>query len=231
GRLWIRKSKVRRNVRDVSKTQRTTNGSSKVTATIADDIKSSSIESFGLAILAIFLYILVRFRRWQFSLGAIIALVHDALIVMSAFAIAGLFGISFEIDQVFIGALLTIMGYSINDTVVVFDRIRENLQLKGSKDLVGTFNDSINSTISRTLITSMTTLIVVIVLFIFGGEVLRGFSFAFFIGIVVGTYSSIFIASPIVVDLTKKTLGKSADKEQESARARTSARVAASANQ
>jgi SecD/SecF fusion protein len=211
--------------------QFTINGSSKVTATIADDIKNSSIESFGLAILAIFLYILVRFRRWQFSLGAIIALVHDALIVMSAFAIAGLFGISFEIDQVFIGALLTIMGYSINDTVVVFDRIRENLQLKGSKDLVGTFNDSINSTISRTLITSMTTLIVVIVLFIFGGEVLRGFSFAFFIGIVVGTYSSIFIASPIVVDLTKKTLGKSADKEQESARARTSARVAASANQ
>jgi SecD/SecF fusion protein len=211
--------------------QFTINGSSKVTATIADDIKNSSIESFGLAILAIFLYILIRFRRWQFSLGAIIALIHDALIVMSAFAIAGLFGISFEIDQVFIGALLTIMGYSINDTVVVFDRIRENLQLKGSKDLVGTFNDSINSTISRTLITSMTTLIVVIVLFIFGGEVLRGFSFAFFIGILVGTYSSVFIASPIVVDLTKRTLGKSADKEQESARARTSARVTASANQ
>lgn len=211
--------------------QFTINGSSKVTATIADDIKTSSIESFGLAILAIFLYILVRFRRWQFSLGAIIALIHDALVVLSAFAIAGLFGISFEIDQVFIGALLTIMGYSINDTVVVFDRIRENLQLKGSRDLIGTFNDSINTTISRTLITSMTTLIVVFVLFIFGGEVLRGFSFAFFIGIVVGTYSSIFIATPIVVDLTKKTLGKSADKEQESARAKASARVAASANQ
>ena len=216
---------------DVGAGQFTVDGSSKVSATIADDIKRSSIESFGLAILAIFFYILIRFRRWQFSLGAIIALVHDALVVMSAFAIASLFGISFEVDQVFIGALLTIMGYSINDTVVVFDRIRENLQLKGSKDLIGTFNDSINSTISRTLITSMTTLIVVLVLFIFGGEVLRGFSFAFLIGIVVGTYSSVFVATPIVVDLTKKTLAKSADKEMESARAKASAKAAATANQ
>jgi SecD/SecF fusion protein len=228
--MAITKKKFVDGATEVGAEQFTIGGSSKVTATIADDIKTSSIESFGLAILAIFFYILIRFRRWQFSLGAIIALVHDALIVLSAFAIAGLFGISFEIDQVFIGALLTIMGYSINDTVVVFDRIRENLQLKGSKDLVGTFNDSINSTISRTLITSMTTLIVVLVLFIFGGEVLRGFSFAFFIGIVVGTYSSIFIASPIVVDLTKKTLGKSADKEQETARAKASARASVSTN-
>lgn len=211
--------------------QFTIGGSSKVSPTIADDIKKSSIESFGLSILAIFLYILIRFRRWQFSLGAIIALIHDALVVMSAFAIAGLFGISFEIDQVFIGALLTIMGYSINDTVVVFDRIRETLQLKGSKDLIGTFNSSINNTVSRTLITSMTTLIVVLVLFLFGGEVLRGFSFAFLVGIVVGTYSSIFVATPIVVDLTKKTLGKAADREQESARAKASAKAAATVNQ
>jgi len=206
-------------------------GSSKVGATIADDIKKSSFQSFGLAILAIFLYILIRFRRWQFSLGAIVALVHDAFIVVSAFAIAGLFGISFEVDQVFIAAILTIMGYSINDTVVVFDRIRENLQLRGSKDLIGTFNESINSTISRTLITSMTTLIVVLVLFIFGGEVLRGFSFALLIGILVGTYSSIFVATPTVVDLTKKTLGAAADKEQASARARASAKAEATAQQ
>lgn len=206
-------------------------GSSKVGATIADDIKKSSFQSFGLAILAIFLYILIRFRRWQFSLGAIVALVHDAFIVVSAFAIAGLFGISFEVDQVFIAAILTIMGYSINDTVVVFDRIRENLQLRGSKDLIGTFNESINTTISRTLITSMTTLIVVLVLFIFGGEVLRGFSFALLIGILVGTYSSIFVATPTVVDLTKKTLGAAADKEQASARARASAKAEATAQQ
>ncbi len=206
-------------------------GSSKVLPTIADDIKDSSYKSFGFAILAIFIYILIRFRRWQFSLGAIVALVHDAFIVLSAFAIAGWLGLSFEVDQVFIAALLTIMGYSINDTVVVFDRIRENLQLKGSKDLIGTFNESINSTISRTLITSMTTLIVVLVLFIFGGEVLRGFSFALLIGILVGTYSSVFVATPIVVDLTKKTLGAAADKEKESARARAAAKAEATAQQ
>ena len=211
--------------------QFTKGGSSKVGATIADDIKKSALNSFIIAIVAIFFYILIRFRRWQFSLGAIIALVHDALIVLSAFAIAGLFGISFEIDQVFIGALLTIMGYSINDTVVVFDRIRENLQLKGSRDLIGTFNMSINSTINRTLITSMTTFIVVLVLLIFGGEVLRGFSFAFLVGILVGTYSSVFVATPIVVDLTKKTLGAAADKERESARAKASAKAAATAGQ
>lgn len=217
--------------RELNTDQFTIIGSAKVGATIADDIKNSSIESFGLSIVAIFFYILIRFRRWQFSLGAIVALVHDALVVLSAFAIAGVLGISFEIDQVFIGALLTIMGYSINDTVVVFDRIRENLQLKGSKDLVGTFNASINSTISRTLITSMTTLIVIIILFAFGGSVLRGFSFAFLIGILIGTYSSIFVATPIVVDLTKKTLGKAADKERDKARAKASAKAAAAANQ
>ncbi len=209
----------------------TKGGSSKVGATIADDIKKSSVNSFVISIVAIFFYILIRFRRWQFSLGAIVALIHDALIVISAFAIAAVFGINFEIDQVFIGALLTIMGYSINDTVVVFDRIRENLQLKGSKDLIGTFNTSINSTINRTLITSMTTFIVVLVLFIFGGEVLRGFSFAFLIGIIIGTYSSVFVATPIVVDMTKKTLGAAADKERDSARAKASAKAAATAGQ
>ena len=211
--------------------QFTITGSSKVGATIADDIKKSSYKAFGLSILAIFLYILFRFRRWQFSLGAIVALVHDAAIVFSAFAIAGVLGISYEIDQVFIASLLTIMGYSINDTVVVFDRIRENLQLKGSKDLMGTFNTSINSTMNRTLITSLTTLIVVLVLFVFGGEVLRGFSFALLVGIVVGTYSSVFIATPTVVDLTKKSIGKAADKVQEDARAKASAKVAATAGQ
>ncbi|WP_420388149.1 protein translocase subunit SecDF [Roseivirga sp.] len=205
--------------------------SSKVGATIADDIKKSSYEAFGLSILAIFIYILIRFRRWQFSLGAIVALVHDAFIVMSAFAIAGWFGISFEIDQVFIAALLTIIGYSINDTVVVFDRIRETLQMKGSKDLIGTFNLSINSTVSRTLITSLTTLIVVLILLIFGGEVLRGFSFALFIGIIVGTYSSVFIATPTVVDLTKKSLGAAAEREQASARAKAAAKAEATAQQ
>ncbi|MCK5276881.1 MAG: protein translocase subunit SecD, partial [Cyclobacteriaceae bacterium] len=171
-------------------------GSSKVGATIADDIKTSSLESVLFALIAIFLYILMRFKKWQFSLGAIIALFHDVLFVISAFAIARLFGKAFELDQVFIAAMLTIIGYSINDTVVVFDRIRENLAVRPHEKAIDTFNLSINTTMNRTVITSLTTLIVVLILLIFGGEVLRSFSFALFVGIIVGTYSSIFIATP-----------------------------------
>jgi SecD/SecF fusion protein len=178
--------------------------SSKVGATIADDIKTASVWSILLALIAIFLYILMRFRRWQFSLGAIIALFHDTLFVLAAFAIAKLFGKSFEIDLVFIAAMLTIIGYSINDTVVVFDRIRENLRTRPHEKLIDTFNMSLNQTMNRTLITSVTTIIVVLILLIFGGEVLRGFSFALTVGIVVGTYSSLFIATPIALDLANK---------------------------
>lgn len=181
-------------------------GSSKVGATVADDIKASSFEAMIAALIAIFLYILIRFRKWQFSLGAIIALVHDTLFVIAAFAIASLFGATFEIDQVFIAAILTVIGYSINDTVIVFDRIRENIDNRGSRNLVKVFNDSINDTLGRTLITSFTTMIVVVVLLFFGGEVLRGFSFALFVGITVGTFSSIYIATPVVVDLMKKEI-------------------------
>ena len=155
------------------------------------------------SIIVIFLYILIRFRKWQFSTGAILALLHDSAFVFSAFAIAGVFGVSFEIDQVFIAALLTVIGYSINDTVIVFDRIREYLGLGTSTDRLKVFNDAINSTLNRTLITSFTTLVVVLILFIFGGEVLRGFSFALLVGVLVGTYSSVFIASPVVIDLDK----------------------------
>jgi SecD/SecF fusion protein len=181
-------------------------GSSKVGATVANDIKSSSFQAMILALIAIFLYILMRFRKWQFSLGAIVALAHDALFVVAAFSIAGTFGANFEIDQVFIAAILTVIGYSINDTVIIYDRIRENVENRGSRKLLKVFNDSINETLSRTLITSLTTLIVVVVLLFFGGEVLRGFSFALFIGITVGTFSSIYIATPIVVDLMKKEI-------------------------
>ncbi|HCX24838.1 MAG: protein translocase subunit SecDF [Flammeovirgaceae bacterium] len=178
--------------------------SSKVGATIADDIKNSSYESALFALISIFIYILIRFRKWQFGLGAIIALFHDTLFVISAFAIANLIGISLEVDQVFVAAILTIIGYSINDTVVVFDRVRENLGIKTGSEKKKVFNESLNSTISRTLITSVTTLIVVLVLFIFGGAALKGFSFALLVGILIGTYSSIFIATPIVIDLDKK---------------------------
>lgn len=178
--------------------------SSKVSATIADDIKSSSFESALFALISIFLYIVIRFRKWQFGLGAIIALFHDTLFVIAAFGIANLIGISYEIDQVFVAAILTIIGYSINDTVVVFDRIRENIGIKSGSEMKKVFNDSLNNTMSRTLMTSLTTLIVVVILFIFGGAALKGFSFALLVGIIIGTYSSIFIATPIVVDLNKK---------------------------
>ncbi|MBS4071622.1 protein translocase subunit SecDF [Algoriphagus aquatilis] len=194
------------NAEQIGDKQFSITGSSKVGATVADDIKASSAEAMIAALIAIFLYILLRFRKWQFSLGSIIALVHDALFVIAAFAIASAFGATFEIDQVFVAAILTVIGYSINDTVIVFDRIRENLENRGTGKLTKVFNDSINQTLGRTLITSFTTLIVVIVLLFFGGEVLRGFSFALFVGITVGTFSSIYIATPVVVDLMKKEL-------------------------
>ena len=179
----------------------TISSSSKVGATIADDIKNASLKSILISLAIIFMYIFIRFKRWQFGLGAVVALFHDTLVVLSAFAIAGLLGFKYEVDQVFIAALLTIVGYSINDTVVVFDRIRENLELNHKKDLIENFNHAINNTMSRTLITSVTTLVVVIILLIWGGAVLKGFSFALLVGILVGTYSSVFIATPVVVDL------------------------------
>ncbi|MBW3469235.1 protein translocase subunit SecDF [Arthrospiribacter ruber] len=191
---------------NLGETQFAITGSSKVGATVADDIKNSSVNAMFFALVAIFLYILLRFRKWQFSLGSIIALVHDVFFVIAAFAIATALGATFEIDQVFIAAVLTVVGYSINDTVIVFDRIRENISNRGTSKLVKMFNDAINQTMARTLITSATTLIVVLVLLIFGGEVLRGFSFALMIGVLVGTYSSIYIATPIVVDLMKREL-------------------------
>ncbi len=181
----------------------TISSSSKVGATVADDIKDSAFEAGLFSIIGIFLYILIRFRKWQYSTGAIVALVHDSLFVFASFAIAGALGISFEIDQVFVAAILTVIGYSINDTVIIFDRIREFLAIGTSHDRNTIFNNAINSTLSRTMITSGTTLIVVLVLLLFGGEVLRGFSFALFVGIVIGTYSSIFIATPVVVDFDK----------------------------
>ena len=177
--------------------------STKVGATIASDTKRAAMVSLALALLVIFLYIFIRFRRWQFGLGALIALFHDVLIVLSIFAIAHLFGLSFEVDQVFVAAILTLIGYSINDTVIIFDRVRENLRLHPKGSLEETFNLALNETFSRTLITSATTLFVVLVLLFFGGAVLRSFSFALVVGVLTGTYSSLFIAAASVVDLIK----------------------------
>jgi SecD/SecF fusion protein len=181
---------------------------SKVGATIAGDIKSAARQSIFAALVMIFLYILVRFRSWQFGLAAVIALFHDSLAVCAALAIARAVGYTYEVDQVFIAAILTVIGYSINDTVVIFDRIRERLAMKTGSSLLGVANRSINETMSRTLITSLTTLIAVVILFIFGGEVLRGFSFSLMVGIIFGTYSSIFIATPLAIDLSKIFLKK-----------------------
>lgn len=191
---------------------------SKVGATMADDIRSSSQTSIIYSLIVIFIYIVIRFRKWQYGLGAIIALFHDVLMVIAWFGIAKVFGLNLEVDQVFIAAILTVIGYSINDTVVVFDRIREFAK-EGSADAFHkTFNKSINETLSRTLITSFTVFIVVAVLLLFGGEVLRGFSFALLIGVIFGTYSSVFIASPIVLDLArkdKKGIAKSAESHKQ----------------
>ena len=178
--------------------------STKVGATIADDIKDSALWASMASFAGIFIYILFRFKKWQYSTGAIIALIHDTLFVFSAFAIARVFGLSFEVDQVFVAAILTIIGYSINDTVIIFDRIREYVNYGSLKGQEVIFNTAINHTLSRTVITSGATLLVVIVLLIFGGEVLRGFSFALLVGIAIGTYSSIFIAAPVIIDLDKK---------------------------
>ncbi len=167
----------------------------------ANDLKEGAIYSILGSLLVIFIYILIRFE-WRFGLGAVAALFHDVTITLGLFSfLHGFLPFSLQIDQTIIAAFLTIVGYSLNDTVVVFDRIREYTNLFKTEAYGGVVNRSINNTLSRTIVTSSTTLLVVITLFIFGGEVLRGFAFALIVGIGIGTYSSIFVASPIVVEL------------------------------
>ena len=175
---------------------------SKVGATIADDIANTSYLAVSFSLLVIFLYIFLRFQKWQYGLGALAALIHDVLIVISFMAFAKLLGLSYEVDQVFIAAMLTVVGYSINDTVVVFDRIREFAGNTESSKFPEELNIAVNNTLSRTVMTSSTTLVVVLTLFLFGGQVLSGFSYALLIGVLIGTYSSVFIASPIVLDIS-----------------------------
>ena len=175
--------------------------STKIGAAIASYVLRIAIYAILLSLLMIFSYILLRFRRWQYGLAAVIALTHDVLIAFSALGIARFFGISYELDQVVIGGgFLTLIGYSINDTVVVFDRLREKIYKKGERDFRAVANEAVNETMSRTLITSLTTLLAVVTIFLFGGEALRGFSFTLLVGIIFGTYSSIF-ATPLAHDL------------------------------
>ena len=175
----------------------------------AEDLKRGAIYAVLGALLVVFLYIMVRFE-WRYSLGAVAALVHDVTITLGIFSVlAGIAPFSVQIDQSLIAAFLTIVGYSLNDTVVVFDRVREYVNLFKTEAFDEIVNRSINATLSRTVVTSLTTLIVVTILFVFGGEVLRGFSFALIVGVVIGTYSSIFVASPTIVELNRR-LEKSA---------------------
>jgi SecD/SecF fusion protein len=171
--------------------------SAKVGPSVAKDITYGAIISVIIALIAIFLYILLRFRNLAFSVGAVVALALDALLVIGIYSICwGWVPMSLEIDQVFIGAILTVIGYSINDKVVVFDRIRENLGLYSKRDRQQLFNDSLNQTLARTINTSVTTLIVLLAIFILGGDSIRSFSFAMILGVIFGTLSSLFIAAP-----------------------------------
>ena len=178
--------------------------SHKVGPTIADDIKRTAVIVIIASLLIIFLYILARFRNWQFGLGALAALVHDVLIVLGLFSILdGVMPFSLELDQSFIAAILTVVGYSINDTVVVFDRIREYVGLQKKRERKDIINSALNSTLSRTFSTSLSTFFVLLSIFVLGGDVIRGFTFALLLGVIVGTYSSLFIATPVVYDTVK----------------------------
>ena len=174
--------------------------------TIAADIKSRAIWAVGLSLVIMFLYIFMRFKNWQYGLGAMIAVAHDTMIVIGIYSLLwGILPFTMEIDQSFIAAILTVMGYSVNDTVVVFDRLREFLPLHRKRPVKEVINLAMNDTLSRTMNTGITSILVLIVMFFFGGATIRGFLFAMIIGIIVGTYSSIFIASSIVYDTTRKS--------------------------
>lgn len=178
---------------------------SKVSAAVSDDIKTDSVYAVVGSMAVVFLYLFVSFRKWQYSLGAIAAVAHDVIFVLGTYSLLYKFmPFHMEMDQHFIAAILTVIGYSMNDTVIVFDRVREFLLGKTKGDFNHIVNDSINTTLSRTINTSLTMIVVLLIMFIFGGDSIRGFVFAMLIGIVVGTYSSLFLATPILVDTMPK---------------------------
>lgn len=187
---------------------------SKVGPTVADDIRTSAYYSVCFALLIVFLYILFRFSKWQYGLSAVVALTHDVLFILGFYALfKNVMPFSMEVDSSFIAAILTVVGYSINDTVVVFDRIREYLGLSKNRERKVVINQSLNSTLSRTVNTSLTTFVVLLTIFIFGGAVIRGFVFAMMLGIIIGTYSSLFVATPLAYDLMNRK-GKKQEEEK-----------------
>jgi len=185
--------------------------SSTVLPTIADDLQKNSVKATVFALLIIFIYILIRFRDWRYSFGTIVALLHDVLVTLAVFSfLKNIVPFPLEIDQHFIAAVLTVIGFSMNDTVIVFDRIREYSHVLKGESRETIINRAINDTLSRTIMTSLTVFLTILILFLVGGEVTRGFAFAMLIGVVTGTYSSIFVAAPILVDIGKnKPLGGS----------------------
>jgi SecD/SecF fusion protein len=189
-------------------------GGNKVLPTISADLKAGAIKATIFAILIIFLYIFLRFRDWRYSLGTIVALLHDVLVTLAVFSFARtIVPFPLEIDQHFIAAILTVIGFSMNDTVIVFDRIREDSRLMPNAPRGEVINRAINETLSRTVMTSLTVFLTILILFLVGGQVTKGFAFAMLVGVITGTYSSIFVAAPILVDLGgKRPLGRKATK-------------------
>ncbi|MFO0494011.1 MAG: protein translocase subunit SecD [Flavobacteriia bacterium] len=177
-----------------------------VSASISNQLSTDSYVMIALSLLAIFAYILIRFGHWQYSIGAIVGLIHDAFFVISVFALLhGILPFSLDVNQAFIAAILTVIGYSMNDTVIVFDRIRENLRSSKEEDHhYEIINKSLNTTLSRTFNTSMILFVVVLIMFIFGGPAIKGFLFALLVGVVIGTYSSLCVATPILIDFSKR---------------------------
>ncbi|RYF44585.1 MAG: protein translocase subunit SecF, partial [Chitinophagaceae bacterium] len=182
----------------------------KVDPTISDDLQKGALWATFWSILVITLYIFIRFRDWRYSVGTIVALLHDVLVTLIVFSFfKNIVPFPLEIDQHFIAAILTVIGFSMNDTVIVYDRIREDSRLMKGEATTTIVNRAINQTLSRTVMTSFTVFLTILILFLVGGEVTRGFAFAMLIGVITGTYSSIFVAAPLLVDLARnRPLGK-----------------------
>jgi SecD/SecF fusion protein len=187
-----------------------------VLPSISEELKAGATNATIFALIAICLYIFIRFRDWRYSLGTIFSLLHDVFVTLIVFSfLRKVVPFALEIDQHFIAAILTVIGFSMNDTVIVYDRIREDSKLMKGSDNASVINRAINETLSRTIMTSLTVFLVILILFIFGGEVTRGFAFAMLIGIITGTYSSIFVAAPVLVDFAKnKPLGRAETKKK-----------------
>jgi SecD/SecF fusion protein len=200
-------------------------GNVKVEPSISEELKSGAVKATIFALVVIFLYIFIRFRDWRYSLGTIIALLHDVFVTLAVFSfLRSVVPFTLEIDQHFIAAVLTVIGFSMNDTVIVFDRIREDSKLMKGASNGEIINKAVNDTLSRTIMTSLTVFLTILILFLVGGEVTRGFAFAMLIGVITGTYSSIFVAAPFLVDFAKgRPLGESKEASKPATKAKATA--------